>query len=137
MEAQLQNEIWTARLLGDPSLQYNGQDVLPLRTQKAKLLLFFFLAEWVYFGRTEHRREFLADLLWPEFSRKAGLENLRQTLYILCQKLQQVAAQPLFTTNRLVIAKASQAQVHTDLQMLKRGHSFDLLQLPCMEHIPL
>jgi len=129
--------IWNVQLLGEPGLKYIEQDILPLRTQKAKLLLFFLLTEWIYYDRTEHRREFLADLLWTEFSRKAALENLRQTLYIIRKKLEKVATPPLFTTNRLTVAKVPKAEIHADLQLLKRGHSFDLLQLPRMEHIPL
>lgn len=132
-----QKPLWKAQLFSTPTLKYRAQDVLPLRTQKAKLLLFFLLVEWSYYERTEHRREFLADLLWTAHSRKAALENLRQTLYIIRKRLQAFSDQPLFITNRLTVAKVPATEIYSDLQLLKRGHSFDLLQLPCIPHIPL
>jgi len=137
MTARFPNPPWKAQLLGRPWLTYHTQDVSSFRTQKALVLLFFLITEWVYYDRTTHRREFLADLLWPTFTRKAALENLRQTLYIIRKRLEEVATEPLFTTNRLMVAKVSEAEVYADLQLLKRGHTFDLLQLPCMEHTPL
>ena len=137
MNSRPQEPQWNARLLGVPKLMYNSEEILPLRTHKAKVLLFFLLVEWSFYERFEHRREFLADLLWPTFSRRSALENLRQSLHILRKRLDSFSPSSLFTSNRFTVSKASEVQLLTDLELLKQGHTYDLLKLPVIEHIPL
>ena len=123
--------------IGAAQVTAAGQNVLPLRTQKATALLFFLALEWSYFGRREHRREYLADLLWTELDRKAGLENLRQALYTIRRKLKATTGANFIHTDRKTVTKAANAEVQCDLLAIKQGNSFELLQLPPVAHVPL
>lgn len=127
-------EIFT---LGTSRARWQGQSLLPFRTQKAKALFFFLIVEWTYYNKSDHRREFLADLLWPDLDKKAALENLRQTLYIIRNKFKSITNQDLFKSNRITINKNEAIQINIDLWLLKGLEVFDLIQLPSIEHVPL
>jgi len=131
MSAILQPALLEARVLNRESVRWAGREVQPLRTRKAWALLLFLVTEQVYDGRRVHRREFLADLLWPGHDRKSGLENLRQTLYQLRRRLSQLQPEPaLLEADRNRIALAPHLPLSCDLSLIRRGDTADLLRLP-------
>ncbi|NJK82501.1 MAG: hypothetical protein HC912_00450 [Saprospiraceae bacterium] len=123
--------------IGDVNAYWQDQSCLPMRTQKAKALFFYLIIEWTYFGKTEHRREFLADLLWPELDKKAALENLRQTLYIIRSKFKSISQQEFLISHRFSVNKNEELKIGIDLKLLQSTDVFDLIQLPATKHIPL
>ncbi len=118
------------KTLNTENVRWSEKAVLPLRTIKASALLFFLVIEQVYFGRRQQRREYLADFFWPEHDRKAGLENLRQTIYQLRKKLQKIASDALLEGDRRTVELIPQVSIWCDLGLIKRAETFDLLQLP-------
>ena len=127
----------TAGTLGAINAFWQEQSLLPFRTQKAKALFFYFLIEWEFYKRTEHRREFLADLFWPEMDKKAGLENLRQTLYIIRSRFKKVAGQDFLLSSKFTVNKNQSLKISLDLTQLLSTEVFDLVKLPEVRHIPL
>ncbi|NJO01179.1 MAG: hypothetical protein HC880_05285 [Bacteroidia bacterium] len=123
--------------IGAVNAYWQDQLLLPLRTQKAKALFFYLMIEWIYYGKTEHRREFLADLLWPELDKKAALENLRQTLYIIRRKFKSISHQEFLISHRFSVNKNKVLKIQIDLQLLQSADVFDLIQLPVTKHVPL
>ncbi|MFQ5435486.1 MAG: BTAD domain-containing putative transcriptional regulator, partial [Anaerolineae bacterium] len=72
----------TIRLLGNVSIELEGQPVAGLPSRKAEALLVYLVCHERPFPR-----EFLADLLWNDRSQKQALANLRSILSSLRRKL--------------------------------------------------
>lgn len=85
------------QLLGYPTLVLNGiPPAIPLPA-KALALLVFLCVE----SQRQHSREELVALLWPESSRKDGLNSLRQALFTL-RKVLPTAPPTLLTSRQSV-----------------------------------
>ena len=69
----------TLRCLGVPELRGPGGEPIRFRTRKHLALLVFLAVE----PRTRHRRERLADLLWPEASPAVGRHSLATALSVI------------------------------------------------------
>ncbi|NJK84382.1 MAG: hypothetical protein HC912_11955 [Saprospiraceae bacterium] len=123
--------------IGTINALWQDKPLLPFRTQKAKALFFFLVIEWNFYGRTEHRREFLADLFWPDLDRKASLENLRQTLYIVSTKVKLLTGQDFYVGSRFTVNRNQELKIHADLEQFRSGDAYDLIQLPAVRHVPL
>src|SRR5437867_3094821 len=68
-----------ARLLGVPSVRIDGAEVLQSLPAKSRELLCYLV---VYRAR-QHRRESLANLLWPDQAPELSRKYLRQALWRL------------------------------------------------------
>jgi predicted ATPase/DNA-binding SARP family transcriptional activator len=75
----------TLVVLGDFSLFTSTGIALHFPTEKVRALLLYLVLE-----PQAHRREVLAELLWPDTSHHTGLKNLRMTLYRLRQMLAEI-----------------------------------------------
>jgi TolB-like protein/DNA-binding SARP family transcriptional activator/Tfp pilus assembly protein PilF len=97
---------------------------------KAKALLFFLIAEWSYYERLNHRREYLASLFWPDHSREAGLEIVRQVLYQLRKRLRGEGIEDLLQGDRRQIGINPEQVLFSDLKAVRQGLSDPLMSLP-------
>ena len=70
---------YSLRCLGTVELRSPGGDLVRLRTRKHIALLVFLAVE----ARISHRRERLADLLWPGASAAEGRHSLATALSVL------------------------------------------------------
>ncbi len=105
--------------------------MLPLRTRKATALLLFLLVQWCYYKRSSHRREFLADLLWPGLDGKAGLNNLRQSLFIVKEACLKEGIPPFLANTRHTVRIAENSLFWCDLHTLNsKYNSKGLVRLP-------
>lgn len=77
-------------LLGPLQVTLNGQTVTGFETEKARALLAYLATE----ANRPHRREFLAELLWPERPPGAAQANLRHTLVGLRRAICDPSAAP-------------------------------------------
>lgn len=89
------------RLFGPFRLERDGVPITPPHYHRARALLAFLAAE-----DGHHKREFLADLLWPMEDAMAGRENLRRMLFLLKGLLKEC---PLETTRNEVCLPRSAA----------------------------
>lgn len=91
------------KVLGFLELNINNQPVISsFRSDKIRALLVYLVIEA---GRP-HLRRSLAALLWPEISDRAGLANLRKSLFYLRESLDQAApgaSQLLLTVDRQTV----------------------------------
>ncbi len=117
-------------LLNKEEIRVNDKALPPIRIFKAKALLFFLLAEHFYYQRSNHRREYLASLLWPDHRREAGLENLRQVFYQLRKQLKAAGIPSLFHSDRRQIAINPELEITTDLSAFQSGLADQLIALP-------
>ncbi len=69
----------SVRLLGPMQVTLDGQPVTRFETEKARALLAYLAAE----ADQPHRRDFLAEMLWPERLPGAANANLRHALACL------------------------------------------------------
>jgi len=124
-------------LLNREEIRANGKVLPPIRILKAKALLFFLLAEHLYYRRSNHRREYLASLLWPDHNREAGLENLRQIFYQLRKQLKTAGLQTLFHSDRRQIGVNTDQPIRADLSALQSVRFSELIDLPAERIEPL
>lgn len=108
------------RLLGPLQVTLDGQPVTGFETTKARALLAYLANE----ADRPHRREFLAELLWPERSAGAAQANLRHTLAGLRRAIGDAstapgigghATSPLLLTTRTTIQFNCAADAYTDV----------------------
>jgi DNA-binding SARP family transcriptional activator len=81
-------------LLGSFQLKLDGQPVRSLKSNKVRALLAYLAVE----SDRPHRREVLADLLWPDWSESDALGNLRYALSNLRRAIGDRDAAPPFLT---------------------------------------
>ena len=79
-------------LLGSVEIARDGEPVTGFATDKVRALLVYLVVE----AGHSHRRDELAELLWPEQPAQAGRNSLRQALAILRQALGDACADPPF-----------------------------------------
>jgi adenylate cyclase len=82
----------TIRVLGPFEVTLDGEPVARFETQKARALLAYLAAE----GNGPHRREALAEMLWPDRREGAARANLRHALRSLRVALGDYEARPPF-----------------------------------------
>jgi len=87
-------------LLGPFQAEINGQPIPNLTAQKAKGLLSFLAVE----AKQIHQREFLMNLLWPDFPLNSAQQNLRQSLYLLRKNIDIENEPPLFQAERFTVS---------------------------------
>ena len=120
------------RLLGAYEATLDGVPLSGFKTGKARLLLAYLAVE----GGRPHRRQSLADLLWPRSHKSAGRTSLRQALSNLRQVLQDEGAQ---TPSLRVEGEAIQLDPFSDyevdtvcfercMQTSDKPHTLDSLQ---------
>ena len=100
------------KCLGNPELRSPSGDPVKFRTRKPLALLLYLAVE----PRHPHRRDRLADLLWPKGSALEGRHSVATALSVLRGKL---GAQALETTRDLV--RFTFGQLELDLDRLSRG----------------
>ncbi len=100
------------RCLGPPELRSPGGEPIRFRTRKHMALLVFLAVE----PRQPHRRERLADLLWPEASPSEGRHSLATALSVLRGKLGPRTFESTRETVRFVAP-----DLEIDLDRLARG----------------
>ena len=71
------------QLLGAFQISQDGHALAPFRTDKIRALLVYLVVE----SDRPHRRDSLAELLWPEMDDRKALYNLRLSLHRLRQTL--------------------------------------------------
>ncbi len=125
------------RTFPNESVCWRGMELLPLRTRKADALLIFLFVEWSYYRRKRHRREFLADLLWPELDRSAGLNNLRQSLHLIREAGIRAGAPAIFAGDRQTVSQTEGLPLRCDLEVLRSDRAEELLRLPRESLLPL
>lgn len=88
------------RLLGPFEVTLNGEPVTHFETSKARALLAYLAAE----ADRPHRRETLAEMLWPDRPEGAALANLRHTLRSLRLTIGDYETEPpfLFATREAI-----------------------------------
>ncbi len=111
-------------------VQWQDQDLYPTGRQKADALMLFLAVEWSFFERTTHRREWLADLLWPDLDRTDGLNNLRQSLHIIRKRCRAAGIPPIFAADRQKVYRQEGLSIWCDLQNLLTVTTPGLLHLP-------
>ena len=77
------------RLLGPMQVTLDGQPVTRFETEKVRALLAYLAVE----ADRPHRRDFLAEMLWPERPKGAATANLRHTLASLRRAISETATQ--------------------------------------------
>lgn len=73
-------------LLGTFQAAVGDHPLTGFRSDKVRALLIYLMVE----ADRPHRREMLAGLLWPDYSQEAAMRNLRKTLYLLRQAIDEV-----------------------------------------------
>src|SRR5512143_2151690 len=101
------------RCLGSPELRSPGGDPIRFRTRKHLALLAFLAVE----PRQHHRRERLADLLWPDASPAEGRHSLATALSVIRGKLGPRTFESTRETVRFVAP-----DLEVDLDRLARGN---------------
>ncbi|NIT61417.1 MAG: SARP family transcriptional regulator, partial [Aliifodinibius sp.] len=87
------------KLLGTFQAAIGTRPLTQFRSDKVRALLIYLVVE----AERPHRRETLAGLLWPDFSQKSALSNLRKSIYHLRQALDKV--EPGFSDQLLIITR--------------------------------
>ncbi len=132
----------SVRLLGPLLVTLDGQAITGFETEKVRALLAYLAVE----ADRPHRRDFLAELLWPDRPTGAANANLRHTLARLRHSLGEAAAQvdadpqaapPFLHVTRQTIQfdSASNAWVDTKtfIALLRGAQSADLPPFPMLE----
>ena len=86
-------------LLGSIQVTLDGQPITGFKSNKVRALLAYLVVE----ADKPHRRESLAGLLWPDWSEREALGNLRYTLSDLRRAIDDRAVEPPF----LIISRDS------------------------------
>ena len=81
-------------LLGTFQVTLDGESVTSFKSDKVRALLAYLAVE----ADRPHRREMLAGLLWPEWTDRDALSNLRYSLYDLRGAIGDRTAEPSFLT---------------------------------------
>ncbi|MBX3061425.1 MAG: tetratricopeptide repeat protein [Anaerolineae bacterium] len=82
----------TISLLGTLQIALNGKPAVGFYYDKMRALLVYLIME----QSSEHRRETLAEMWWPDQPEKAGRDSLRAALYSLRQAIGDPDADPPF-----------------------------------------
>ena len=89
--------VLTLSLLGETEVSLNGNVIDGLCAEKAQALLFYLAVE----SERAHRRESLAEMLWPERPPGYGRNNLKQTLSQLKKALgDRESAEPYLISSK-------------------------------------
>lgn len=131
----------TLSLLGSFEARLNDQPITDFATDKIRALLTYLAME----AGQSHRRETLAGLLWPEWSHKVSLRNLRQSLHRFRQTLDRYQSDfstQLLTTTRQTIQlnpaylQLDVIQFQTLLTAVERHDHIYLHQCQsCLDHL--
>lgn len=122
----------TISLLGPLQIVQDGEPVSGFKSGKVRALLAFLAVE----ANRPHRRETLSGLLWPDFSDRDALANLRQALYNLrCCLGDQEAAVPVLLVTRETLRFNPAADALVDVATF--GRSLANLQEPVADVGPL
>ena len=105
----------TLCLLGHPELTLNGTPPSRPLSEKALALLIFLALE----GQRDHGRQELITLFWPEASRTAGQNSLRQALFSTRDRL----------PNALPVIAVSRTLVGIDSAIILRVDAFEFTAL--------
>lgn len=110
------------RLLGQFQVSLDGKVVSSFVSDKARALLTYLVAE----GQHPHRRETLADLLWPDKPDSRARANLRNALANLRQIIGDSQANPpyLLITHQDIMFNLS-PHVWVDVEILSRIHDLE------------
>jgi len=87
----------------------------PLRTLKERALISYLVVE----SNRSHRREKLAELLWPDRPESVARNNLRQALYGLRQAVGEPGFETIFTVTADDVQIATSDQLWLDLDAFK------------------
>jgi WD40 repeat protein/DNA-binding SARP family transcriptional activator len=106
----------TLSLLGPFRAELDGQPVTGIESNKVRALLAYLAAE----ADHPHARQALAGLLWPDYTDRSALNNLRSALANLRQAIDDQQAQPPFLLiNRDTIQFNSHSDHWLDLECLQ------------------
>ncbi len=112
------------RCLGNPELRGPGGEPVRFRTRKHLALLAFLAVE----RREPHRRDRLADLLWPDARLSEGRHSLATAMSVIRGKLGPRTFETTRETVRFVAA-----DLDVDLDRLARGHVLGDETTPALE----
>src|SRR5262249_29214573 len=112
------------RCLGVPELRAPGGEPIRFRTKKHTALLVYLAVE----PRQPHRRERLADLLWPDASPAEGRHSLATAISVIRGKLGPRTFENTRDTVRFVAA-----DLEVDLDRLARGEVLGDEVTPALE----
>jgi DNA-binding SARP family transcriptional activator len=115
-------EFLQLQLLGGFSAACSSQALQNFRTDKVRGLLAYLAVEMDY----PLRRDFLAALLWPEYSQESALRSLRKAIHYLRQALE--AAKPGLSQHLLTITSRD-IELHSPYLHLDAERMSSLLQL--------
>src|SRR5579859_5884633 len=91
----LESPMLHIQLFGPPLIRTANEPLPQFKSRKAGALLFYLAST-----PGQHRRTYLADLLWSEASEEKGLSNLRYALW----NLRRVLGEKPLSSDRLNIA---------------------------------
>ncbi|MFN2198437.1 MAG: ATP-binding protein, partial [Anaerolineales bacterium] len=114
-------------LLGSFQVYWGGKPLAGLPTDKTRALLAYLAVE----SKSAHRRDALAELLWPMRPPSAALNNLRQALYLLRGAIHDREVDPphlLITHHELQLNPDSDFWLDTD--------QFETVTMSCLRHHP-
>jgi len=104
------------QFLGTFVTAVDGVTITQFRSDKIRALLAYLVVE----SDRPHRREMLANLLWPDWSRRDGLRNLRKSLHRLRRALgEEVADSLLLISQQSVQINAEHLQL--DVHQLQKA----------------
>jgi predicted ATPase/DNA-binding SARP family transcriptional activator len=98
------------QLFGPPQIHSASDSLTQFKSRKVEALLFY-----LALTPGQHRRSFLAHLLWSEWSEEKALSNLRYALW----NLRQVLGEDLFGGDRLSISFAQGSGLRTDVDQFR------------------
>ena len=102
-------------LLGTFTVIQNRQPITAFDSNKVRALLAYLAVE-----RTNHTRDFLAALLWPDHTEVSARTNLRQALYQLRRTIgDESAVPPVLLVSRQTIGLNSVADVVVDVTQFR------------------
>lgn len=128
--------IFQVKLMGYPSILYQGKQLTGLRMVKAQALLYFLITERYITGQNQFPKEQLIDLLWPGIPKASALQNLRQAIYRIRKEVRRLALPdsgdtPFILTDRKHVILHSDAPFFSDLYWMSTSEEEVLAQ----EHI--
>src|ERR1700712_1657699 len=96
------------QLFGPPQIKDASDVLTQLKSRKVAALLFY-----LAITPGQHRRTYLADLLWSESSEEKGLSNLRYALW----NLRQVLGDNLLSSDRVNITFQPTSALSLDVNL--------------------
>jgi predicted ATPase/DNA-binding SARP family transcriptional activator len=98
------------QLFGPPIIQHTSEALSPFKSRKVEALLYF-----LALTPGQHRRTYLANLLWSEWSEEKALGNLRYALW----NLRQVLGEDLVSGDRLSITLQDRTVIWSDVSAFR------------------